>query len=206
MSKDLAFACQCGAVDGTIRDAVPAVGDRVVCHCDNCQQFACFCGAEDRVLDAHRGTDLYQARFARVEIQRGSGNLACVHLTEKPTLRWYTTCCRSPMFNTFANGRLPYITAHLANCPAGECNELLGAPKAHFFLKDAPEEAHQLPAGSIAYFVLRWAVRSVKDTLSGDRRRSALFDGDTLAPIARPHRLNEAERRKLADQTKTGWA
>lgn len=205
MSAGLPFACKCGSVAGVIRRVGPTAGDRVVCHCDNCQQFAYFCGAEDRVLDVHRGTDLYQARCARVEIARGRENLACVHLTDKPTLRWYTTCCSSPMFTTYANGRLPYITTVLANCEADQCDALLGEAKGHFFLKDAPDSAREIPAGSTAALLLHCGLRIAKDTLSGDRRRSALFNPDTLAPIASPHRLDEAEQRQLADRTRAGW-
>lgn len=197
MSGDLPFTCKCGSVAGVIRRPGPEAGDRLVCHCDNCRQFAHFCGAQNHVLDAHGGTDLYQSRCTRVEIRQGREDLACVHLTDKPTLRWYAGCCRSPLFNTYANGRLPYITTLLANCEANASDSLLGRPRGHFFLKDAPESARGLPAGSVASSLLRCGLRIAKDTVSGDRRRSALFDPETLEPIATPHRLDKAERRQL---------
>ena len=43
----------------------------------------------------------------------------------------------------------------------------------------------------------RFAVRAIKDIVSGDRRRAALFDPQTLEPIAPPHRLTAEERQAL---------
>ena len=45
--------------------------------------------------------------------------------------------------------------------------------------------------------IRRFFVRVIKDLISGDRRRCALFDAKTLEPIATPHRLTGEERQAL---------
>lgn len=189
MPGDLTFACRCGKVAGRIADASPASGDQVVCHCHDCQHFARRFDAADRVMDGHGGTALFQSRCARVQFESGREEMACLHLTEKPTLRWYAACCETPMFNTYANGKVPYITTLLGNCDAGTVRERLGAPIGHLFTADAPVHPGDVPEMSMMKLMRRFFGRMVRDIVSGDRRRAALFDARTLRPIASPERL-----------------
>ena len=186
-SPDLAFACQCGTVTGNIRNPSHKNGDYLVCHCSDCQNFARHLGQQERVLRDDDGTDLWQGRVASVDIFTGKDRLACLHLTEKPTLRWYAACCDTPMFNTYANAKLPYITTLLVNCEGG-WQERLGVPR-HLHLQDATRPTGDAKPASMAKVVARVAPRILRDWLSGDRRRTALFDPETLEPIATPRRL-----------------
>jgi hypothetical protein len=198
MAAELSFSCSCGAVTGALTEPDPAKGDHVVCHCPDCQNFARYLGAADRILQAHGGTDLYQSRCAKMHLTKGADRLACLHLTDKPTLRWYASCCRTPMFNTFANGRMPYLTTFVANCDPKQAEAALGPVTGHLSLPNTIDDMHGAPRMSFAKLMGRASVRMLKDFFSGDRRRSALFDPKTLAPISTPHRLTEAERRSLA--------
>lgn len=193
----LPLACACGGVRGAIRRAGPNEGDRVVCHCADCQAFVRWCGAEDCVFGRGAGTDLYQSRCARLSVEAGLGQLACVHLTAKPTLRWYAACCNTPMFNTFANGRLPYLTTVVANTEERWRDELLGPVKGHLFHDEAPGGGAAFPPMTVAKLMGRWFGRTVRDTVSGDRRRSPLFDPKTLRPIVPARRLAPRERQLL---------
>lgn len=191
----LDFSCACGQVAGTLFEVDPSKGDHVVCHCSDCQDFPRYLGATERILQEHGGTDLYQSRCAKMRLTRGADNLDCLHLTDKPTLRWYAACCRTPLFNTYANGKVPYLTTLLANCDAAEAKAALGPPIGHLFL---PDEVSDLPRMSMSQLMRRFLGRMVRDIFAGDRKRSALFDPKTLLPISPPHRLTEAERRALA--------
>jgi hypothetical protein len=195
MPSDLPFACECGAVSGTL--TIDAGGDHVICHCTDCQNLAHYLGHEP-VLDAEGGTALYQTRCARMRLRSGRDRLACVHLTDQPTLRWYAKCCRMPLFNTYANGKLPFITVQLAACDATTRDRLLGATGEHLFTHEAIGDASDLRKMSMVTLMRRFFVRAIKDVVSGDRRRAALFDPKTLAPIAPPHRLTAEERQALA--------
>jgi hypothetical protein len=187
--SDLPFACACGEVEGWIAQTGPKQGDHVVCHCTDCQYFATHLGAGKRVLDAAGGTALFQSRCARMHLSKGREKLACVHLTEKPTLRWYAVCCNTPMFNTYANGRIPYVTTLTVNCDSDRLNKLLGPPIGHLFTTEAIADPGDVPRMSLAKLMRRFSRRLIQDLVSGDRRRSALFDSATLEPIAKPYRL-----------------
>ena len=192
----MTFSCACGTVAGTIADVGPKQGDYVYCHCTDCQAVPKLLGAAERVLKRAGGTALYQTRCARLSFASGKDKLAGVHMTDKPTLRWYASCCDTPLFNTYANGKLPYTTILLANCDeAGRA--ALGEPRGHLHLADAPGETDDLKPMSMAALLLGFFKRLVKDVASGDRRRNPLFDPKTLEPIATPHRLTAGEREAL---------
>ena len=194
--SNLGFSCACGAVSGTIAKATAAEGDFVYCHCSDCQSVPKYLGAQDRILEQAGGTALYQSRCARLSIASGKDRLAGLHMTDKPTLRWYATCCNTPMFNTYANGKIPYVTTLLANCDdVGRA--ALGEPVGHLFLEDAPGETEGLKPLSMNALLRRFFKRMLKDIVSGDRRRNPLFDSETLQPIAPPYRLSEEERRAV---------
>ena len=198
MPSDLAFACQCGAVTGRLTDVASDQGDHVICHCTDCQNLARHLGHADRILDAHGGSALYQSRCARMRIDTGRDHLACLHMTDKPTLRWYAACCGMPLFNTYANGRVPYITTQLAACDPATRERLTGPPLGHLFTADGIGDTSALPQLSMGKLMRRFFRRMVRDIMSGDRRRCALFDAKTLEPIATPRRLTDADRRAIA--------
>ena len=193
---DMTFSCACGTVAGTITDVGPKQGDYVYCHCTDCQAVPKLLGAEERILERAGGTALYQTSCARLSLASGKDKLAGVHMTDKPTLRWYASCCDTPLFNTYANGKLPYTTILLANCDeAGRA--ALGEPRGHLHLADAPGETDDLKPMSMAALLRSYFKRLVKDLFSGDRRRNPLFDPKTLEPIATPRRLTPGERAAL---------
>ena len=196
-AAELEFACACGQVAGVLIDVGPSRGDHVVCHCGDCQNFARYLGATNRILGPYGGTDLYQGRCAKMRLIKGAGQLSCLHLTDKPTLRWFASCCRTPMFNTYANGRIPYVTALLANCVQSDVKPKIGPVVGHLFLPD-DNALPGAPRMSMAKLMRRFFKRMVRDMLSGDRRRAALFDPETLEPISKPYRLTKADQSTLA--------
>lgn len=195
---ELAFSCACGKVAGTLIDVGPGNGDRIVCHCSDCQNFTRHFGAADRILGPYGGTDLYQGRCAKMRLVKGAEHLSCLHLTDKPTLRWYASCCQTPMFNTYANGRVPYVTALLANCDQAQVEPMIGPVRGHLFLPKDDDILPDAPRMSMGKLMRRFFKRMVRDLISGDRRRSALFDPITLEPISPPYRLTKAEQSALA--------
>lgn len=194
MASDLPFACACGTVSGILLDVGPDQGDHVICHCSDCRFLAQHLGHAARVLDAQGGTALYQSRCARMRLVSGHDRLASLHLTDKPTLRWYASCCGMPLFNTYANGKIPYLTTQVAACDPAARAALLGPPRGHLFLQDATGDTGALPAMSMAALMRRFFPRMIRDIVSGDRRRNPLFDPRTLEPVAAPRRLSPEER------------
>ncbi|MBX7481396.1 DUF6151 family protein [Qipengyuania qiaonensis] len=193
----LPFACQCGTVTGAVLKAGPSEGDRVVCHCADCRDLVRHLRQEERVLDDLGGTDLYQSRCARVELHTGRDQLASLHMTSGKTLRWYASCCNSPLFNTYANGKVPYVTTILANTDGAQREALLGSPIGHVFPEQATGDASALTPMPFNRLMRRFFWRMIKDLLAGDHRRSALFDPKTLEPVVSPRRLTELEQKAL---------
>ena len=193
MSEAFDLACACGAFTGTIEVEHSGEGDRLSCYCKDCQTFATRFGKSERILDPHGGTDLYQTRCARLHVETGRERLASIHLTRKPTLRWYASCCDTPLFNTFASGKLPYLTVLLANAPEADVERLVGPPRGGLSLESAQGDTSAIPAAPLPRQIVRQMRRMARDVLSGDRRRSPLFDTQSLAPIAKPVRVGESE-------------
>lgn len=90
--------CTCGKLQGQL--ATQPTSGRARCYCKDCQAYARFLGRQSEILDAHGGTDLIATLPAAVRFTAGLEQLACVTLTDKGPLRWYATCCRTPIGNT----------------------------------------------------------------------------------------------------------
>lgn len=107
MSRSVPLRCDCGAVQGELT-ASPGAGNRCVCFCDDCQAFAAALGRPD-VLDAWGGTDIYQTAPARLRFTQGEGELRALRLSDKGLMRWHTACCKTPIGNTLASPRSPFV-------------------------------------------------------------------------------------------------
>ncbi|RNF86483.1 hypothetical protein EER27_03490 [Lysobacter psychrotolerans] len=80
---------------------------RATCYCKDCRAFARFLGQPD-VLDASGGTDIVPTAPATVRFTAGSEHVACMSLSPKGLLRWYASCCRTPLANTPRDAKQPY--------------------------------------------------------------------------------------------------
>lgn len=100
------FQCRCGAVRGEIAHTGQAV--RAVCYCTDCQAYARLLGQAPAVLDAHGGTEIVATRSGNVRFTSGTADLACLSLSPRGLLRWYASCCDTPIANTPRNWKMPY--------------------------------------------------------------------------------------------------
>ena len=82
-------------VKGTVRELASA--NQVVCYCKDCQMYALFLGRESDILDEHGGTHVLQLLPKNVAFTQGTEALACVRLSENGLLRWYASCCKTPI-------------------------------------------------------------------------------------------------------------
>lgn len=103
---ELALQCRCGALRGLV--AQPGQATRAVCYCRYCQAYARFLGHADSVLDAQGGTTIVATVSGYVRFTQGADRLACMALTGKGPLRWFSTCCRTAIANTARERKLPY--------------------------------------------------------------------------------------------------
>lgn len=102
------LACNCGEVAGALT-IVKGDSFHVKCLCCDCQNFAAQLGQEDKILDKHGGTALFQTYPAYMTITKGAENVVCLRLTPKGLLRHYTSCCHTPIGNMMAGPKTPFI-------------------------------------------------------------------------------------------------
>jgi hypothetical protein len=99
--------CRCGVVQGTV--SRPEIANRMVCYCRDCQAFAHFLGRAADILDEDGGSDVVQTPPANVVFTAGVDSLACMRLTERGLLRWYASCCNTPIGNTPPDFRMSFV-------------------------------------------------------------------------------------------------
>ncbi len=199
--RDLPIRCTCGTLRGVLRGISSARGNRGVCYCDDCQSFAHFLGRPAEILDEHGGTEVFQTSPARVEIAAGADRLACIRLTPKGLLRWYASCCRTPIGNTLATPKIPFVGLVRACLAADDAalESVLGPVRYRGMGRFAKGDISGLDVrerfslGSLA----RVTGIIVGAKLRGDARRSPFFDAANGEPVAAPNVLSEEELRRI---------
>ena len=195
MSMNMAVKCTCGLLEGVVQLQPNRPGKRLVCHCNDCQAFARYLERADEILDAHGGTDIFQISPSELELKDGVDQVACVRLTPTGMLRWYASCCRTPIANTSATPGLPVVGminvfAHTSNSPA-EVDAFQGPAKLRIYARHAGGDqstldAHDaMPAALIAGTMWKLLQRRLR----GEHRKSPFFD-QAGRPIAPAHVLS----------------
>jgi len=198
MATDLPIRCFCGSFEGLAVGISPAVGNHVVCHCDDCQTYQHALGQAERVLDAHGGTAIFQLSPARLRLTSGRSRLACLRLKPGGLIRWYADCCNTSLGNTLATRGLPFVGIVEACLATGSDAETLGrtlGPAKGVHGRHAIGERDDLEVHPTAppSMLLRLAGRFIGWRLRGDHRRSPLFDAATGRPVVAPRVLTDAE-------------
>jgi hypothetical protein len=195
--RDLPLSCRCGTVRGIAHRVSPETGNHVVCYCDDCQAFARFLGRDRELLDARGGAEIFQVSQGEIELTHGVDHVACVRLTPKGLVRWYASCCDTPIGNTVATRQVPFIGVVREFLPGPVADEVLGPVCAYvhtrFATGGSPPPERSMPEWRsvlrVLGMTLRWRLR-------GDHHRSPFFDatGDLRVP---PRVLTRAERDAL---------
>lgn len=206
MASNLMIQCDCGELRGVASAISPQSGNHVACYCDDCQAFAHFLNRAKDVLDSHGGSDIFQMSQGQIAITSGVDKLACVRLTPKGLVRWFASCCNSPIGSTMSTAALPLVGL-VTNClrASGEksVDEQLGPVKASIYRKFAKDGA-SLPPDRVALPIIFLGVAAllVKWILRRNGKRSPFFDPTSGSLAATPRVLTELERAAL--RTKTG--
>jgi hypothetical protein len=184
--------CRCGTIRGVVND--PRDSNRVVCYCNDCQAFAFFLGWEKEALDERGGSDVIQVPPKNITFTQGIEALACMRLTDKGLLRWYASCCKTPIGNTLHNPKFAFVgLVHSCLDGAGPpLNDSFGPVRGWVFTKRARgnPKPKQAGIGSSA----AWFIRAIlKARLTGDYKRTPFFLPNTATPIVTPRPLTRTE-------------
>ena len=106
-SDKIEMACDCGALRGHGIDLNPGTGRHLICMCKDCQAFARFLGREE-ILDQNGGTEIFQITPAQIRLEAGLDHLAAMRLGPKGAVRWYASCCNTPIANTTHMPGIPF--------------------------------------------------------------------------------------------------
>ena len=193
------FQCRCSAVHGEVGRPEQAV--RAICYCRDCQAYAHVLGEAKRVLDPLGGTDIVATHSRNVRFTSSTAALACLSLSPNGLLRWYASCCNTPIANTGRDWKLPYV---------GLVHTCLHVPDAlersfpKVQLRINAQGAHGTPpaggklAGTAAFGSL--VLRLLGSRLRGGYRQTPFFDGNgaPVAPATVPPRAAVEQARRAA--------
>jgi Family of unknown function (DUF6151) len=188
--------CRCGLVQGAV-DVRHSAG-RALCYCKDCQAFARFLQRESEILDHLGGTEIIATVPRRVRFNAGFDKVVCMSLSENGLLRWYASCCRTPIGNTPRDRKISYVGLVRA-CLAGSDDEIrrwFGPLEIALNAQSARGEVRSTPMATFVG-VLK-IIRNVAGArLNGGYKDNAFFAVDSGAPTKVPKNLTLAERRAL---------
>lgn len=187
----VSLKCHCGEVKGSATDVSPKSGIRVICCCSDCQAFANHLSCESQVLDEFGGTEIFQVSQSQVTIKRGHDKLRCLRLTDKGLLRWYTSCCNTPVGNTI-NAKLPFVGIIHSFINEKKMDQVLGDVRSAVQTQHArgeptyPKQHKKFPLGLTAQIARKMALWK----LHGMQKPSVFF-GDDDRPVVKPIIVDE---------------
>ena len=193
---DHPLQCRCGALKGYVRRSQAA--NRCVCYCRDCQAFAHFLGRSGEILDTNGGTDVIQTRAANVAFTQGKETLACMRLTPNGMLRWYSTCCNTPIGNTLANYKVAFIGL-VHSCLEGggpTLQESFGPVQAHVNTDNTHGKV-RTSSFALMTVIVRFIALVARARIDGSYKNSPFFAAGSADPVAVPKVLSRGERDQL---------
>jgi Family of unknown function (DUF6151) len=118
-----------------------------------------------------------------------------MRLTEKGMLRWYASCCNTPIGNTLANYKISFIgLVHtcLENADT-PLHDSFGPVRAWGNTQGARGD-HKPKSSGMGRTILWVASKVLKARINGSYRQTPFFLADKGTPIVTPRVLSTAER------------
>ncbi|MGH8224166.1 MAG: DUF6151 family protein [Woeseiaceae bacterium] len=185
--------CRCGLVEGYV--ASPHIAVHAVCYCSDCQAFARYLGASERILNGLGGTEIIATVPRHVQFSAGAGELRCMRLSDKGLLRWYAACCRTAIGNTPPDPKLPYVGL-IRSCLPGSSDEIDRAfGPSRISLNAESASGPVSPARLANVMGLLKIIRNVSlARLRGATKDNPFFRPGSNEPISKPQILSPQER------------
>ncbi|WP_040787630.1 DUF6151 family protein [Massilia niastensis] len=186
--------CRCGQLEGELTSTVGAM--HLACYCRDCQAYAHALGNPGQVLDELGGTDVIATLQHRLRFTKGADSLACLMLSRQGVLRWYASCCNTPIGNTARDPRLSYIgLVHTCmGMPAADLDKEFGTNRVVVNKKDARKPKRDASSASALFAIWRIIGSVVWARLNGSWKKSPFFQPGSTRPVAAPRVLSQEER------------
>jgi len=188
--------CGCGTLRGSVSHTEKA--NRAVCYCRDCQAYAQFLGNAEGILDELGGTDVVATLSQYVTFTEGMEALACMSLTQNGLLRWYASCCRTPIGNTQRDFRVSFVGL-VHPCLEGTSKTLdssFGRVRMRVNTKSAKGKPQSMPLSTLAALP-RFVTSIIRARLDGSYRLTPFFDPDRGTPVVSPKVLSASEREQV---------
>jgi hypothetical protein len=190
--------CRCGALRGQVSH--PEKVSRGVCYCKDCQAFAHFLGTTGDILDERGGTDVLATLPQHVSFTQGVERLACMSLSDKGMLRWYASCCNTPIGNTPRNMKLSHVGL-VHTCledPPRTLDAVFGPVRMRVNTQSAQgaEKPKTLPLSTVVSIV-KFMGSLLRARLNGSYQRTPFFVPSQGTPIIAPKVLTPGERARV---------
>jgi hypothetical protein len=138
------------------------------------------------------GTDIVATLPKYVSFTSGVGSLACLSLTDQGLLRWYASCCGTPIGNTMRDFRVPYVgLVHICLGTPAAVEESFGPVRLRVNTRSAKGHPQLMPLSMVAA-LLRFAPTVLFARLDGGYRTTPFFAADGT-PIAQRKVLTSSE-------------
>jgi len=191
--------CRCGTLKGYV--SPPDMANRCVCYCKDCQAFARFLDRPgDAVLDELGGTEIVATLPGHVHFEQGLDALVCMSLSDHGLLRWYASCCNTPIGNTPRDFKTSYVGL-IHSCLAEQAPSLqdsFGPVRMVLQTKSAKGPVSSTPVSNVVSLLS--IMKSVIATrITGSYKRNPFFTADSGTPIRQPRVLTKAERASVID-------
>ena len=193
--------CQCGTLQGHVSHTESVC--RGVCYCKDCQAYAHFLGKSDEILDEMGGSDVIATLPQHVTFTHGQEALACMSLSDRGMLRWYASCCNTPVGNTARDFKVSHVGL-LHNClkdPSTSLDAAFGPVRMKVGMKSAKGSAKAMPV-STTVSILRFMATLIRTRLNGGYKITPFFNPDDGAPCVSPKVLTPDERARLMEAVK----
>lgn len=184
--------CRCGTLTGYVGH--PKKARRGMCYCRDCQAYAHALAGDSGILDAQGGTDVVATLQSNVTLTHGNEALACLSLTPNGLLRWYASCCNTPIANTTRNYHMSYVgLVHTCLHDASESlDDAFGPVRMRVNTRSARAPVKPTPFGTLNA-VAGLSLALVRARLDGSYRRTPFFDSQGI-PATSPRILTPDER------------
>jgi hypothetical protein len=186
--------CRCGSLRGHVVPSIAAT--RAVCYCRDCQAYARFLETP-AVADADGGTEVVASSAQSVVFSEGIDRLACMSLREGGLLRWYASCCNTPIANTPRNPAMPYVglVHSCLETGAPPLDRSFGGRRIAVNTQSARNRVRATPLATLGR-VLVLMTSLAGSRMSGAYRRNPFFVAGTRTPIRGVRVLSADERRR----------
>lgn len=188
--------CRCGTLKGYVSH--PERVSRGVCYCRDCQAYAHFLGKSADILDEMGGTDVVATLAKYLTFTHGFEALACMSLTENGLLRWYASCCNTPIGNTQRDFKVSFVGL-VHTCledPARSLESSFGPVRMRVNTKTAKGRPKSMPISTITS-VLRFLASVIRARLDGSYKRTPFFAPDRGTAVVQPKVLTSSERDRV---------